>query len=153
MAGLPPGPQYPQGPWPPPGDPSQGYPQGPYQPNYYTAGYGAYGAQPPRKQSGVGVASFIVGLLVVLGLAALFIGMVVVMVQSGRRNLDESTTTMIGGAFMVGAFISLIGLGLGIGCLYDRQRKKVLGIIGLILNATVVVGVVVLLIIGLSIGS
>ena len=130
----------------------QGYPPGqtPYQPNYYGPNYSPHEGQWRLRQSAVGAASFIIGLLVVIGLAGGFAGMVMYLIKGNRKTFDESANAMIGGVFICGALLSLVGLGLGVGCLFERNRKKSLGITGLILNALVVAGVVFLVIFGLA---
>jgi len=157
---------------------SQNYAQGnsnPYAFNDYPSNDGMYGApqgEPVRlKQSGPGIASFIIAILAVLLIIAGIIsaGMFVSDVANDQNLLDELMyydeygdnfdfdlvmpiiVMMI--CFFAAVGLSVIGLILGIVGTVMKNRRKAFGIIGLILNALITVGAVGLFIIGLASGA
>ncbi|WP_052350558.1 DUF4064 domain-containing protein [Paenibacillus gorillae] len=117
------------------------------------------------KQSGLGIASFIIALIaVLLGI----IGMILSVAfaanvsedpQSLIRDLENNdpsvlASVMIAGLLMIaGAGIAFVGLILGIVGAFAKNRRKVFAIVGIILNGLIVVGIVALTVLGLVIGA
>ncbi|MCR2804370.1 hypothetical protein [Paenibacillus soyae] len=117
------------------------------------------------KHSGLGIASFVLALVAVLTIVIGIIMSVAAVASSPdfmNATEDEIATDILeggGGEFatLMGAGllmllsigISIVGLILGIIAVVLKNRKKVFGIIGLILNALMVLGVVMLFAIGL----
>ena len=100
-----------------------------------------------RGHKGLGIASFIIGIICLITV----IGLVVVagVVTNAGRATPEFN--MILGLGMISAvFVDLIGIVLGIFGAADRSSKKVYPVLGLTLNVLVVVLFAALMIIGLS---
>ncbi|MFF2480647.1 hypothetical protein [Paenibacillus sp. NPDC058071] len=144
--------------------------------DYGDNSYGApqFGANPdaparpvPLKHSGVGIASFVLAIIsVLLGIAGIILsisfagqvandpGFMDSMTQSngevpeGFLALASAGLTMI-----IGIGCSFIGLILGIVSVASRNRRKVFGIIGLILNGLIVLGMGGLMLIGFFVGA
>lgn len=122
------------------------------------------GPSDPLKHSGLGIASFILALVAVLGLVIAII--ISVAAASEFINLDPSKieSSIVEGSVeelapFIGAFllmlgaigISIIGLILGIIGAVIKTRKKVFSIIGIILNGLIVVGTILLLALGAAV--
>jgi hypothetical protein len=103
--------------------------------------------------SGVGVASFIIGILVLLlGLAGM--GLAVVAAVQAQRSGHPPAAAMVGGMLIIGAVIlALAGTGLGIGGVCQRHRKKVFGIIGLCINGLALLGGLGIMLLGVMFAS
>lgn len=121
-------------------------------PGFPPAGPQHYGGQLAAKQSGLGIASFVIGLVSVIAIVV-----AIVTVTSALMNLvspdmaiDQQTimemSEAAGPIVTAGLFIllslalSLVGLILGIIGLFARYRRKAFGIIGVVLNAFVLIG-------------
>ncbi|WP_036718433.1 hypothetical protein, partial [Paenibacillus harenae] len=126
------------------------------------------------KQSGLGIASFVLALLsVVLIIVSIVFGTMFAdqIVNSDLALADPSDPAafqqtfeelggdvlvpiMIAGLSIIAAIgISFIGLILGIIGLFSKNRRKVFGIIGVVLNGLLVVGAILLIVIGLAISA
>jgi hypothetical protein len=88
---------------------------------------------------------------VVIVLCLLVIVLAVVMSKGrGSRDAAEAMTVMAGLVICGGAVASLVGLGLGVGGLFQEDRNRTLAVVGLILNGLVLIGGVVLVILGMA---
>jgi hypothetical protein len=155
-------PQYP--PPPPAPQPGQAYPPYGFYPPGAAPGVagsaypaGAYGyaapgayAPVPAKHSGVGIASLLLGILSVLGLVATTVVAVIVAGNdpSVFENENAPATIGVGVCALLCLLLSLVGIGLGIGGLVQGNRKRVFPVIGLSLNAVIVILVVGLVVLG-----
>lgn len=106
----------------------------------------------PVQQSGLGIASFIIGLGVVL-IDVLMFAVIVIMAATNPARFARpgdagDLAIVIGLVFCGGWVVSLAGLGLGIGGLCQTDRSRGLAIAGVILNSLVIVVVLVLFLIG-----
>lgn len=106
-----------------------------------------------KKHSGLGIASFI--LSIVSGLLIFLVVVVAgVMEASTPGGIDEESS----GAVMLGLFLfaflgaALVALGLGIGGLLQKERKKIFAILGTVFSAVSVVLTIFIMIIGLAMG-
>ena len=142
-------------PAPPPGQyaqypvPSYGSPPWGADPAYPAAAYG-YGAPAPQKHPGLGIISVILAGLSGVGL---IVTMVVAVMAAANdpaifENEQAPATVALGACVILGAFLSLVGVGLGIGGLTDRNRRKVFAVVGLAVNAVVILIVVGLMALG-----
>jgi hypothetical protein len=132
-------------PSPYPAPPSPQYPH----PQYPPAGYG-YTAPVPPRHSGLGIISIV---LAALSAVAVVVTLVIAGVMSAKDptmfDNDQAPATMaLGAAVILGACLSLVGVGLGIGGLVDKNRKKVFPTIGVVFNALIILAVVGLMILG-----
>ncbi|MBD2872586.1 hypothetical protein [Paenibacillus arenilitoris] len=128
----------------------------------------------PMKQSGLGIASFVLALisLVLLIVAFVFGSMFADQIVNGDLALADPNDTaafqqslealggdvlvpvMLAGLSVLAAVgISFIGLILGIIGAFSKNRKKVFGVIGIVLNAILVVGAILLFVLSLALGA
>ena len=107
-------------------------------------------AQEPARHSGVGVASFVLSILSGIGLFAVIVAAAVL--QSSRPgvlNDEKSAEAIVVGAVVLGdALLALIGAGLGIACVMQREHKRIFGTLGLVFSAMVLLSVAGLFILG-----
>jgi succinate dehydrogenase hydrophobic anchor subunit len=93
-----------------------------------------------QKHSKLGIASFIIGIGAVLIICLTFVLIVVTspyMVTSySTLPADYIVPTVLKIIFLlfISLILSLIGLGLGIAAVVQKQKKKLFGIIGLMIN-------------------
>lgn len=106
-----------------------------------------------RKHSGLGIASFVTGIISGICLFLLIV-IAGVMEASTPGGIDEDSA----GAVMVGLFLfafmgaALVALGLGIGGLLQKERKKIFAILGTIFSAVPLVGTIFIMMLGLAMG-
>ena len=104
----------------------------------------------PLKHSGLGILSLV---LAALSGAAMIVTLIIAAVMSANDptlfdNDQAPATIALGAAVILGAFASLVGVGLGIGGLVDKNRKKVFPAIGVAFNALIILAVVGLMVLG-----
>src|SRR5438067_12235526 len=146
---------------------SHQYSQTPYPPQH-PAGYPGYGstyapvpqpyALPPRGHSPVGVVSFVLAILSGVGIFGLVLSATVMAARhsAGRGPAfdDQSPQAMaIGLAFLLSVFGAFVGVALGIGALFQVDRKRVFAVLGLCLNLLVLVSIVGLVLLGMAAGQ
>lgn len=106
-----------------------------------------------QKHSGLGIASFITSIVSGILIFALIV-IAGVMEASTPGGIDEeSAVAIIVGVFLF-AFLgaSLVALGLGIGGLMHRERKKIFAVLGAVFSAATVVGTIFIMMLGLAMG-
>ncbi|MFD0958269.1 hypothetical protein [Paenibacillus chungangensis] len=129
---------------------------------------GMHGAPETLKHSGLGIASFIIALLAILAaiitlvltvsFTAEFINMGTLDPESLEAQILDGDSAIVsimaaGLLFIVSIGLSVIGLILGIVGAVMKNRKKVFSVLGIVLNALIAVGVVVLVIISMVAGA
>lgn len=98
----------------------------------------------PLKHSSLGIASFIIGIITgIMEFVCIIASAMLV-----TTNPESAAMVVVGLLLLAGIIFALVGIGLGIGGLVQKKRKKVFSIIGLILNAFTFIAVVGLMIIG-----
>ncbi|GGG26163.1 hypothetical protein [Paenibacillus abyssi] len=118
----------------------------------------------PKKQSGLGIASFIIGIISILGIIAFALtaaaGVSDLVNTNGTIDIEDpeaiemSTALIVSGIMMfVTLALSFVGLILGIIGLVMKNRRKVFAIIGVVLNGLLVFGFGALIIIGIAMGT
>lgn len=116
--------------------------------------------EPPvvQKQSKLGIAAFVLALLALLMFCIGFIISVGYGFSLAANNpyynpsmIDQSSPAILiaSGLFCCSPILSLVGVGLGIASVVQKTDKKTLGIVGLVINALIVLSICVLFIIGL----
>jgi hypothetical protein len=106
-----------------------------------------------QKHSGLGIASFITSIVsgIIIFLLIVIAG---VMETSTPGGMDEESA----GAMMVGLFLfaflgaALVALGLGIGGLIQKERKKIFAMLGAVFAAATIVGTIFIMMLGLAMG-
>jgi len=114
------------------------------------AGDAPYGRPRHLPHSGLGIASFIIGLVVVVIVLLMILLIAVLASNRANRNTAETMGVMTGIFVCVGALASLVGLGLGMGGVFQEDRNRTFAVIGLILNGLIILGTVALFIIGMA---
>jgi hypothetical protein len=137
----------PGNPYSPQQQPQQQMPQPPYggyQPNYYAAGFAA--AMP---HSGLGIASFVIALIVGLVEVILVIAAAAMVAQGGGEMDEQSPTAIVLGCTMIlGMLGALVGAILGGISVAQRERKRVFGILGLCFNIGILLALGLLMLVG-----
>jgi len=106
----------------------------------------AAGQQPAtrRKQSGIGIASFIISLLVGFGVVVMLI--VTLVMKTDRGTLNSDGATIFTTVFLIVGLFLLLAFALGVGSLFSKTRSKLFGIMAIVLQ----LGIVILSIITLA---
>lgn len=121
------------------------------------------------RHSRMGIASFVISILVALVILALVVGAPILISSSegfdpqtfdpaDPQSIDLPSSTLIalqaiGLGFILGVLLSFVGLGLGVAGLIQRRRKKIFAVIGAVLNGLVVLGVVSLILLAVAMGG
>jgi hypothetical protein len=106
-----------------------------------------WAAAAPRIHSRPGIASFVIGLAVILGNIALVI---LAAVLSQQPQSQKSPAMIAVGLLLIaGMGISLIGIALGVVGIVQRDRRKALAILGLCLNGGMLLLIEALMFIGM----
>jgi len=101
------------------------------------------------RHSGLGIASFILSLMVgaVEFLVIMAAGIVEATTPGGMD--EQSMAAILIGLFILGGLMAnMAGVGLGIAGLVQRDRKRVFSTLGLVFNGTAILGIVMLMVIG-----
>jgi len=116
--------------------------------------YGPFPRSGQLPHSGPGIASLVCGGLVAVAEMIAFIAVIFMLIENPEGPLDEQSGQMmaIGGVFCGGFVLNLVGGVLGIVGLVVPNRKKLFSILGLSLNALMILGFAGLMLIGLAAG-
>ncbi len=102
-----------------------------------------------QKHSGIGVASFVISILAGILIFIVFAvaGSLEVSTPGG---IDENSTEaiMIGLAIIGLLFFNVLAVGLGIGGLLQKERKKIFAILGTVFSSFLILSVIGLMILG-----
>ncbi len=109
------------------------------------------GDHEPMRHSGLGIASFIVAILVGLIEVGIIGAASIAEVKNPGIINEESPWAIAAGLGVCGGILlAVAGAGLGIAGLMQSQRYKLFAIIGLVFNSIIVLGMVGLIAIGLA---
>ena len=104
----------------------------------------------PLKHSGIGIASFVISIFMgIFYFSVILIAGVVGAANPEGINEESVTAVVIGLLILAGLGVSLIGIGLGIAGVIQKEYKKILSVLGLVFNSLGVIGVIGLMIIGI----
>jgi hypothetical protein len=102
------------------------------------------------KHSRFGIASFCLALVGgTMGSVMVVIAGILETSTPGILDEEGPEVMMVGGGFILGGLVLLLGLGLGIAGLCESRRKKVFAVLGLALNILALLGIGVLVVIGM----
>lgn len=102
-----------------------------------------------KKHSGIGIASFITSVITGVLMFLLIAGAAVLGAATpGGLSSSQPVTVLVGILIIALLFISLVSLGLGIGGLFQKSRKKLFAILGTIFSISICLGTFGLIIIG-----
>ena len=123
-------------------------------------------AGPENKHSRLGIASFVIAVLSILGIILFFaIGFSVASSAVGPdpQSFDPNsigpdsplatTFFFLSLLFLASVLITIVGLGLGIAGLIQRRRKKLFAILGTVANGLIVLAVASLIVLGLALSG
>jgi len=115
----------------------------------YEAGGGSRRRTESWPHSGVGIASFVAGIVALLMIVGAF-GLAVVAIAGDphAKEPPREAFALIGLLMVGGGLVALIGTGLGIGSCCQGERKKVFGVIGLVMNGLLLLGGIGVILIG-----
>lgn len=128
--------------------------ESPWQPSGPTPSPGIwppFPSVPPLKYSGLGIASLVIALvagfseLVLVGYAGYLEA-----TTPGGMDEDSVTAVMVGLSMLAAGLGSAFGLALGIGGIVQKDRKNLFAILGVVFNAFVLLGTVLLVVIGIA---
>ncbi len=104
-----------------------------------------------QKHSGLGIASFITSIVSGI-LIFLLMAVAGVMEATTPGGMDEEAAgTIIVGLLLIALLgASLVALGLGIGGLMQKERKKIYAILGTVFAAVTLVGTISIMILGFA---
>lgn len=132
-------------------------PNNPYEFSQPSQPYGAGGlreAQPlpaEFKHSGLGIASFMIAIGMGLLEFVLFAAAGVLETTTPGGIDENSDVAIILGLALIGGILAdMMGIGLGIAGLFQPRRKKIFAVLGIIIGALVLFGVVSLIALGMS---
>jgi len=105
------------------------------------------------KHSGLGIASFAISIFVVIAMFGLFVVAGIMEASTpGGMSEDSTAAVVIGlGIFAIGG-LGLISFGLGVATLFQRERKKLFGILGGIFSLGILLLAVGAIILGTMMG-
>lgn len=113
-----------------------------------------YRAPAEMPQSGMGVASLFIAILVGIGLFALIaIATAMAMGKNGPPNNNDPMMVLVGLGIIGGCGLALVGLVLGIIGALQSNRKSLCGILGASFNGLILLGVGGLMCLGLAVGG
>jgi len=101
------------------------------------------------KHSGVGITSFIISLVMAI-VAFIIVIIAGVLEASSPGGMDENSVAaaVVGLAIFGCIFVQLVALGLGIGGLIQKYRKKLFAILGTAFSGLTIIGVAFLMLVG-----
>lgn len=108
---------------------------------------------PNMKHSGMGIASFALSLIAgLLSFVAIAIAGVMEATTEGGMPEDSPVTIMVGFGILFCAAVGMVAVALGIASLFQADRKKIFGILGLVFSAATIVVIIALIVVGTMIG-
>lgn len=126
------------------------------------------GSQPVKTQSKLGIASFILGLISIIGfIVAIAVITSFIMnhnfpdintfrqrIEANEQDLAEFAPVVVGGLLVIlSGIVGLVGLILGIVGVASRNKRKAFSILGIILNGIIPVAFIGLFFIGIMLGG
>jgi hypothetical protein len=106
-----------------------------------------------RKNSGLGIASFVISILTGLSIFAIIVvAGLLEMSTPGGMGEDSAEAMVVGLLIIAMIFVSMLALGLGIAGLVQKNRKKIFAVLGTIFSALSCVMTVAVVLIGLAMG-
>ena len=108
-------------------------------------------SEPSMKHSGIGIASFAMALVVLIGTFALVVVAGVMEASTPGGINEESPAAIMLGLSIIGMMLlNIVAFGLGIGTLFQSGRKKLFGVLGMAFSALTIAGIVSLILFGMS---
>ena len=108
----------------------------------------------PMKHSGIGIASFIIS--IVNGLFLFLLTAIAGIIETttpGGMNEESPTAIVVGLLLFLGLGLNLVGTGLGIAGVMQKNHKRIFAVLGLVFNLGVIILVIAIMTIGLLMPS
>src|SRR5262249_14243521 len=106
---------------------------------------------PEMKHSGLGIASFVIAVTVgLLEFVLLAIAGVLEVTTPGGIDENSPVAVVLGLTLLAGLLVNILGIGLGIAGLCESYRKKLFAVLGVVIGAVVLFGVLLVMAIGLA---
>jgi hypothetical protein len=104
-----------------------------------------------KKQSGLGITSFVMSLVVGVGEFVLIAiaGIMTASSPGGRMDSKSPEAIVLGLLLLAGMGVAVLGLILGIVALFTPDRGKIFAWLGVAFNGAILLGVMALMVIGL----
>ena len=102
------------------------------------------------KQSGLGIASLVISLLVGGMFFMVFLGLVIAAICD--LDTSEPISVAIGTILLLGIAANMAGLGFGIAGLFNKNRKKLLSVLGIVFNGIILAVLTMLVAFGMVFG-
>lgn len=124
-------------------------PQSRPQQNYGYQGYPQQRSGPPQFHSGFGVTSFV---LAMVGLLCDVIMLLMSVSMAGSR-MDRDAVMMVSCTVWIGLILHFFGAIFGLIGVLQADRKKVFGVIGLVINSVILLLVLILFLMGMAMAA
>lgn len=104
------------------------------------------------KHSGIGIASFAMslGVLIVTFVLVVVAGVMEASTPGGI-NEESPAAIMLGLAIIGMVLLNIVAFGLGVGTMFQKDRKRLFGVLGMTFSALTIVGIISLIMFGMSI--
>lgn len=99
-----------------------------------------------RKHSGIGIASLLTSILTGVLMVIWFVSIIVIVSTTGDLAEDSVAAMVIGLLMILGLFMTVVALGLGIAGLKQENRKKVFPVLGIIISTLILLGTIALMV-------
>lgn len=107
---------------------------------------------PNFPYSGLGITSFILSILACGCILVVFVIAGIVESQSpGGMDENSSVAVMVGLGLFFAVFVGLVALGLGVGALFQSNRKKLFGFFGIFLSGLMLLGTLGIIVLGMMV--
>jgi hypothetical protein len=107
---------------------------------------------PRTRHQALGIISFVLSLLSITVSIAMFALAVISIAANGKPGPHSGMTFAVGLCMCSTPALGLVGLGLGIGSMFQRG-PKVFGILGIVFNAILFLGSILFFIVALALGA
>ena len=101
------------------------------------------------KHSGIGIASFVISIVMALsGFGLILIAGVIEVTTPGGMDENSAIAIVFGLSIFGCILVDFVALGLGIGGLIQKNRNKIFSILGTIFSALTNIGIIFVLVMG-----
>ncbi|MSU77987.1 MAG: hypothetical protein EXS16_07810 [Gemmataceae bacterium] len=109
----------------------------------------------PFRQSGLGITSLVISILVAIALVGTFVGITMMVVDQGGQQPNNNDPRMVtaGLMFLGGIGSALVGLILGILGSMQPNTSPICAILGIVFNSLILLGVGGMVCMGVAIGG
>jgi hypothetical protein len=103
-----------------------------------------------KKHSGIGIASFVISVGAGLGIFLVFVVAGIMETTTPGGINEKSASAIIVGFCIIGLlFVNLVAIGLGLGGLMKKGKKKIFAVLGTIFSSAITLITIILIVIGI----